>query len=164
MQLFILDYAPAVSARSLCDKHLRKMCLETAQILSSVMVYRNLLLNENMPNPYNTFHPVIRALDSPLKIDYAVIYNSALHAEYRRRFGKNHAYKDLCKLYWQKLFNGNFIFPAAECTFARAFKGIEIAQKDIVQAYRSYYCYKKTQITDWQYTRAAEPLWLTNGF
>ena len=164
MQLFILDYSPVVSARSLCDKHLRKMCLETAQILSSVMAKYNLSLSENMPRPYNVSHPVIKALDTPVKVDYAVIYNAALHTEYKRRFGKSHAYGALSKLYWQQLFNGNFIFPTPECTFARAFKDIEITHKDIVQSYRIYYRYKKTQLRHWQYTDSVEPEWLRGGF
>ena len=163
MQLFVLDYSPVVSARCLCDKHLRKMCLETAQILSSVMAKYDLPLSENMPRPYNVLHPVIKALDSPVRIDYAVIYNAALHSEYERRFGKSHAYTDLRQLYWRNLFNGNFIFDPSECTFARAFKDIEITQKDIVLAYRIYYRYKKTQIPDWRYTNSAEPKWLTDG-
>ena len=139
------------------------MCLETAQILSSVMARRNLALSENMPRSYNVSHPVIKALDSPVKIDYAVIYNAALQTEYERRFGKSHAYADLSQLYWRNLFNGNFIFDPSECTFARAFKDIEITQKDIVQAYRIYYRYKKTQIPDWRYTHSDEPKWLTDG-
>jgi hypothetical protein len=163
MQLFILDYSPVVSARSLCDKHLRKMCLETAQILSSVMATLNLPLSGNMPRPYNALHPVIKALNSPVKVDYAVIYNASLQTEYKCRFGKSHAYAELSQLYWRKLFNGNFIFLPQECTFARAFKDIEITQKDIVLAYRIYYRYKKTQIADWRYTNSAEPKWLTDG-
>ena len=139
------------------------MCLETAQILSSVMAKYDLPLSENMPRPYNVLHPVIQALDSPVRIDYAVIYNASLQIEYKRRFGKSHAYTDLSQLYWRNLFNGNFIFDPSECTFARAFKDIEIAQKDIVQAYRIYYRYKKTQIPDWRYTNSAEPKWLTDG-
>ena len=139
------------------------MCLETAQILSSVMAKHNLHLCESMPRPYNVLHPVIKALDSAVKVDYAVIYNASLQTEYKRRFGKNHAYSELSQLYWQKLFNGNFIFFPRECTFARAFKDIEITPKDIGQAYRIYYRYKKTQIPDWRYTNSAEPKWLTDG-
>ena len=39
MQLFILDHDPGRVPAMLCDVHVRKMCLETAQILSSVILW-----------------------------------------------------------------------------------------------------------------------------
>ena len=59
MQLFILDYAPRRAAGMLCDVHLRKMCLETAQILSSVLFLQGRELCPEMPRVYNPAHPVI---------------------------------------------------------------------------------------------------------
>ena len=38
MQLFILDYNPKKAAQMLADTHVRKMCLETAQILSAILI------------------------------------------------------------------------------------------------------------------------------
>ena len=45
-------------------------------------------------------------------------------------------------------------------SFARAFKGITIRTKDIVEAYREYYRFKKSIIRNWKYTNAEEPEWL----
>ena len=56
MQLFILDRDPEKAAQMLCDSHLRKMCLETAQILSSVLYLQGKSLADGMPNPY---HPIL---------------------------------------------------------------------------------------------------------
>ena len=36
----------------------------------------------------------------------------------------------------------------------------EIAENDLVEAYRIYYRFKKTLIRDWHYTRSREPEWL----
>ena len=57
MQLFILDRNPYRAVEMLADVHVRKMCLETAQILSAVMVINGNLLSENMPAIYNINHP-----------------------------------------------------------------------------------------------------------
>ena len=37
MNIFVLDHRPQVAVRMLCDKHVVKMCLETAQILSTAV-------------------------------------------------------------------------------------------------------------------------------
>ena len=59
MQIFVLDYDPKKAASYLSDIHLNKMCLETAQILSSIMVVNHIDLVEGMPKPFNVRHPVI---------------------------------------------------------------------------------------------------------
>ena len=161
MQLFILDYAPELVPGMLCDAHLRKMCLETAQILSSVLLMQGKPRQKEMPKPYNPKHPVIRALDSDQKINWTVTFNSALHAEYRRRFGKPHAYAVLCRGYEEQLHQPGIRIDPDGWSFARAFKGITITEPDIVAAYRAYYRYKKRHlIRNWNYTRTREPDWL----
>ena len=61
MNIFVLDEIPAVAAQMLCDCHLRKMCVETAHILSGVMLRRGMALLDGMPKPQNINHPVIVA-------------------------------------------------------------------------------------------------------
>lgn len=158
MQLFVLDRDPADAAGMLCDVHLRKMCLENPQILSSCLVLRGVRLAEGMPRPFNVHHPVIKALDSAFKLNWCVAHNDALHQEYRRRFGKNHCYYFLCQQYRELLFAAGAF--AADWSFCRNFKGVEISEPDIVEAYRVYYRFKKTLLRRWSYTNAAEPLWL----
>ena len=161
MQLFILDYDPELVPGMLCDAHLRKMCLETAQILSSVLLVQGKPSWKDMPKPYNPKHPVIRALDTDQKINWAAVFNSALHEEYRRRFGKTHAYAGLCRGYEVLLHQSGIRIDPDGWSFARAFKGIIIREPDIVAAYRTYYQYKKRiLIRNWNYTRTAEPDWL----
>ncbi|MBQ9501643.1 MAG: hypothetical protein IJU70_05760 [Lentisphaeria bacterium] len=69
MQLFVLDRSPRRAARYLADVHVRKMCLECAQILSCVLCARGGGLEPGMPRPYNPAHPVVRAVDTQAKID-----------------------------------------------------------------------------------------------
>lgn len=160
MQLFVLDYDPERSAAALCDKHLRKMCLETAQILSAVICRQGKISDPALPKPYNLRHPVICAIDNPVTINYAVLYNLALHREYFFRFSKNHIYAALSGIYYHTLFENNASSEHSQLTFCRSFSGIEIAENDLVEAYRIYYRFKKTLIRDWHYTRSWEPEWL----
>ena len=105
MQLFILDEHPEKVPRMLCDAHVRKMCLETAQILSGVLFLRSIPLGAGMPRAYNCNHPVIRAVaGSDFKTAYTLTYNEALHGEYFYRFSKLHRYAALCPAYRIKLF------------------------------------------------------------
>ena len=159
MQLFILDRDPLAVPRMLCDAHVRKMCLETAQILSSVLCRQGKMLSAGMPRPYNLNHPVVRALDTPWKVNWAVRFNRALHREYIRRFDKPHAYHPLCPVYRKRLFRR----PARmepDWSFARDFRNTVISDPDIVLAYREYYRLKKKMIRNWKYTRTSEPEWL----
>ena len=160
MQLFILDYAPRRAAGMLCDVHLRKMCLETAQILSGVLFLQGRDPSPGMPKVYNPAHPVIKALDSPQKINWVILYNKALHREYFRRFGRKHAYHFLCPQYRKRLWRDNVKLHKKTLSFARNFKDAEITEPDIVCAYRLYYRCKKRLLRYWNYTKTAEPRWL----
>ena len=160
MQLFILDYDPGRAAVMLCDVHLRKMCLETAQILSSVLFRQGRALLPEMPKVYNPAHPVIRAVDTPQKINWVLRYNHALHGEFLYRYGKKHAYFELCRKYDRLLYQNQIRTTSADLTFARNFKGVEITEPDIVSAYRQYYRFKKTLLKRWTYTKTPEPQWL----
>lgn len=158
MQLFILDHDPVSAAGMLCDVHLRKMCLETAQILSAVLLSHGTGLTPGMPRIYSRHHPVILALNTPFKINWCIDHNSALHLEYERRFGKNHAYCMLAREYRTLLFSAGRI--EEDWSFCRNFKTLKISEPDIVEAYREYYRFKKTVLRRWSYTNSTEPEWL----
>ena len=140
MQLFILDRNCRQAAEYLADIHLIKMCLETAQILSSVICMRNLVLPPEFPKPYNPHHPVIRAIQTPAQTAWVTTYNTALHREYRFRFDKFHAYYPICGSYCD-LLQTNGIEP--ECLgLARVFNKFHTGINDIVDAHRAYYRHK----------------------
>ena len=163
MQIFVLDYNPKIAASYLSDIHLNKMCLETAQILSSVMVINGVGLDEGMPKPFNINHPVIKAVNTQSKINWLILYNCYLHLEYFKRFGYRHAYAELTILYCNKLvkiLENTFSYNKEELTFCRDFKDFESNKIDIVEAFKDYYRYKKSIIKRWKYTNASEPDWL----
>ena len=160
MQLFILDYDPEKVPGMLCDVHVRKMCLETAQILSSAIRLQGKELPRDLPKPYNLNHPVIRALDTAQKINWTVLFNTALHREYCRRFEKKHAYNELTGIYQAMLLRPGVSIDQEGWTFARDFKDVTITEPDIVLAYREYYRHKRKRIRNWHYTRTEPPDWL----
>lgn len=138
MNIFVLNENPMKAAQMLCDCHLRKMCVETAQILSGVILRRGMELLDGMPKPQNINHPVIvAAAATPEATQWVVDYNEHLHIEYMYRFGKAHAYNDLSMDYLARL-DITVVQPSCKnlsnCTGCAATKHL-----DIVTAYRKYY-------------------------
>ena len=134
------------------------MCLENAQILSSVMFNLQLPRLPVMPKPYNPNHPVIRKIDNQAKLNWVLIYNSALQREYIFRFEKMHAYNFLAHKYMKILYKNDAV--CNDLSFAAVFKDFTAAKPCIVEAYRSYYCYKHRTIRDFCYTKRPCPTWL----
>ena len=158
MQLFILDRSPAAAAQMLCDVHLRKMCLENAQILSGVLLNSGKKLLPQMPKPCNAAHPVIKAVNTPFKINWVLRHNHALQQEFFRRSGKYHAYNKIVPVYFSLLFCVGTI--KEDWSFYRNFKDFKPLSSDIVGAYREYYRFKKSILRHWLYTNTSEPEWL----
>jgi hypothetical protein len=138
MNIFVLDKKPAKAATMLCDCHLRKMCVETAQILSGVMLRRGMELLEGMPKPQNINHPVIvAAAADPEALLWVVDYNEFLHIEHMYRFRKSHAYNELSQVYTEIF---NVVQLKRNCqNLAKCTGDLYVGDLDIVTAYRKYY-------------------------
>ena len=153
MNIFVLDENPMKAAQMLCDCHLRKMCVETAQILSGVMLRRGMSLLDGMPKPQNINHPVIAAADYT-DAEWVAEYNYKLHDEYCWRFDKWHKYARLGFFYYQI-----FGEPRKQTSPERLCKccgDLDVVDLDIVTAYRRYYTeVKKPQLQAkglWKFT------------
>lgn len=155
MNIFVLDENPYVAVQMLCDCHLRKMCVETAQILSGVMLRRGMELLDGMPKPQHVNHPVIVAVnDSVLGQNWTLLYALNLGNEYYHRFGKLHTYDDLFDKYERLLCvhcKGALPYNLAKCC-----GDLDVSGLDIVSAYRKYYLeVKKPQLQSkglWKFT------------
>jgi hypothetical protein len=160
MQLFILDYEPKISVEMLSDCHVIKMCLETSQILSSVMFNLGIKRELFLPKPYNPRHPVIMAINNEDKINWLLDYNKSLHNEYIYRFNKEHSYYKLINSY--EIIRNKSLekYDIKKLDFARDFKDFACNKSDLVESFREYYKYKKTIIKRWKYTKREEPNWL----
>ena len=150
MNIFVLDRNTKKAVQMLCDAHVRKMCVETAQILSGVRLLRGMKLTEDMPQPMNIKHPVIIA--AAKAENWVAEYNWDLHNEYYTRFGKWHQYKHLVVAYYKQ----------AECSggdpdlLCKCCGDLDVTDMDIVTAYRKYYTeVKKLALQDknlWRFT------------
>lgn len=89
MNIFYLDHDPAVAAMYMHDRHVVKMCLETAQILCTV--YHR--YGKKAPyKPTHANHPcVLWAGDHIEHFHWLVRHGEYLCLEYTTRFGKAHA-------------------------------------------------------------------------
>ena len=163
MQLFVLSKEPAEAPKYLADVHVRKMCLETAQILSTITAIKGIPFHPDMPKPYNVNHPVIKAIDTPAKLNWVLTYNIMLHCEYTYRFHKDHKYDNIIDMYMHTLYNYDVDPDITEYDFSKNFKGFTVNNTYVVGAYRDYYKFKKSQIKNWKYTNQEEPWWLKDN-
>jgi hypothetical protein len=89
VNVFAVDRDPARAARALCDRHVVKMTLETAQILCSAARVR---LGQRAPyRATHGNHPCVAwAAARRANWEWLVRHGLALADEYERRFGRVH--------------------------------------------------------------------------
>jgi hypothetical protein len=89
MNIFVLDRCPSKAAMKQCDKHVVKMCLETAQLLCTYFNKRGYEM------PYRSTHvkhPCSLWLDENADhVSWLIAHFRALLDEYKHRYGKQHA-------------------------------------------------------------------------
>lgn len=151
MNIFVLDLNPMRAAQAHCDKHVVKMCLEYAQILSTVASLRGV----NTPyKPTHKNHPCVKwAAESPA--NYAWLYSLAIETgrEYTARYGRVH--KSTLALI-------ELPEPGAQPTptwFALAMPD-EFKTDDPVESYRNYYRGAKRDFASYR-APAITPSWLS---
>ena len=99
MNIFVLDENPIRAAEMMCDKHIPKMVVESAQMMASAL-RRHGATDEDMPltksgTPYKggyKHHPcTVWAGDSDTNFLWLANHAIVLCQEYKKRFGKVHA-------------------------------------------------------------------------
>lgn len=144
MNIFILDSDPVKAAQYLCDKHIVKMCLETAQILSTI--------NGGPYKPTHANHPcTIWARESTGNYRWLVKHGLAIADEYTFRYGKEHKSAEV--IFGTSGFIPNHNYDLTP--FAQAMPE-EYRNEDAVKAYRDYYMSKR-DFCDW--TKRDYPEW-----
>ncbi len=149
MNRFILDLNPTVAAAYHCDKHVVKMVLEEAQMLSTV--------HGGPYRPTHINHPCTRWLTlSTANYSWAYRLFIALLGEYSTRYHKYHKchqFADLFKDPPASIPKGNLTsFPLAmpvDCQVSG----------DAVTSYRTYYLRHKASFAKWKHTQP--PTWWT---
>lgn len=151
MNIFVLDRCPEIAAQMACDKHVVKMALETAQLLSTV---HHLLGMSARYRPTHAGHPcTVWAAQSRANYDWLVNHGLALCAEYTHRYHKRHA----CESVIDELASDAPTFGQMMLTpFAQAMPDA-YRDADPVIAYRRYYLGEKRGIAAWSHREP--PAW-----
>lgn len=153
MNIFILDKDPNIAATFACDRHVVKILLEVAQILST-----NIRFHKNVANFYKKTHEnhpcTIWARATRHNFMWAAVYGLALSDEYTWRYGKQHK----SRLIIEKAIDYADCFVHDDLTpFAQAMPQ-QFKNQDPVHAYRTYYAAAKYKICTWK-PPAIEPIW-----
>ena len=138
MNIFVLDKNPVIAAEMACDKHVIKMVLESAQILSTI--------SGGKYKPTHKNHPcTIWARSSKENYQWLTTHATALSKEYTLRYGKIHKSTEVINQ--AKNFDD---FPSIELTeFVQAMPD-KYRNKDVVKAYRNYYRGEKSGFATWK--------------
>lgn len=152
MNIFVVDIDPVVAARSLHDKHVVKMIVESAQILSTCHPQGSVKYRHTHYN-----HPsCVWARESLQNYEWLFAHALALCEEYTYRYGKIHS----CQLIIRSL-------PAPDLpqigltSFAQAMPE-EYRMDHPVDAYRNYYLDRKIGQSKW--TRRMPPDWVEEKY
>jgi hypothetical protein len=147
MNIFALDKEPKKAARMLCDKHVIKMTLETAQMLCSAFPK-----GEAPYKPVHLNHPcTIWARTSIQNYRWLISHGLAIANEYTNRYGKTH--KSQAIIHWCDENKDKLNLPDIGLTpFALAMNEEiygKVKHDNPIIAYQQYY-------------RAKNRLWLEN--
>ena len=163
MNIFFLDETPKFSAQYLCDKHIPKMLLESAQMLSTaVRKYEEETNSTPLAEPiYKSAypnHPMTKwVCETKDNFDWTLDNALAIYDEYKLRFNKIHkSYKVLKNIIDFEL---NPHIPEGDFTEPPQCMPDEYRDKDYVTAYRKYYRGAKKYFAKWEKGRSFPEWW-----
>ena len=144
MNIFVLDTNTVACAQYHCDKHVVKMILETAQLMSTTNRYFG--MDEGYKSTHVN-HPCAKWLRESME-NYLWLGDLAfeLNEEYKYRFNhrKNHkSYDVICDLGFPEL-------PDVPMTKRPQCMPDEYKKLDPVEAYRLYYIKEKASFCTWK--------------
>ena len=154
MNIFVLDIDPVIAAQSQCDKHVVKMILESAQLLSSVHHLTN-----SIPGLYKLTHKnhpcSIWARTSISNYKWLCSHALGLCNEYTFRYNKIHASQKIIELCANNIPE---IPEVGLSKFALAMPE-EYKTDDPVLSYRNYYIKDKAKNIKINFTKRDVPKW-----
>ncbi len=168
MNIFILHEDPVIAAQMLCDKHVVKMVLETAQLLSSVFWVAKesgplvSITDKSISVPYKLTHKnhpcSVWARESKENFDWLITHGKELCKEYTYRYKKEHKSEKVID--WCDSNKNLLIFQSTDMqAFVQALPE-QHKCNDAVEAYRKYYLQEKMRFAKWEKGRA-KPDWVT---
>lgn len=160
MNIFYLHHNPTKAAQMLCDVHVRKMLLESVQILSSTYMNHGVVPGRKVYKPTHLGHPCTQwVAESPAHYKWLWMHAVALGKENEFRFHKYHLSSFLLPdLKWVPTEDGEtHPFSEPPQCMPAAYK----VGGDSVTAYRRYYCGEKLSFATW--TRREMPEFVSSS-
>jgi len=159
MNIFRLHPNPRKSARMMCDKHIVKMPLESAQMLCSVWHRYGHGDKVKYKEAFKKHPCTLWAGDSHINYIWLWSHGMSLCHEYTQRYDKNHACEEIIKGILKVPFTFQQVTatPQPQC-MPEEYK----VSGDAVKAYRNYYIGDKIRIAKWNKT-APMPKWFRLG-
>lgn len=183
MNIFVLDENPRTSAEMMCDKHVVKMIIESAQMLSTVHRYVDgdefISISKNGRRIKRWSHHTDTP-DSRIRLHKSVMLNHpctvwtrettanyswlAAHAlalcdEYEDRYNREHATRNLVE--WLVANYPKNVFGIHRTPFAQAMPDEYKVVGNAVAAYRAYYLGEKRRFAKWK--NGNVPNWYMEG-
>ena len=159
MNIFYLDRDPVVAAQMMCDKHVVKMILESAQMLSTA---HRVLDGDEYADDTGLYkmahknHPsTIWARSGALNYDWLWRHMRALMREYTYRYGMHHATERLITPLAKYPSNISFGAPLSDPPQCMP---DDCKDADTITAYRTYYIVEKLSFATWK--RRTKPEWI----
>lgn len=150
MNIFVVDEDPIKAAQMLCDRHVSKMILETAQMLSFVAARYNYPALYSAVGSHKNHPCTLWAGDTQENWLWLIQHGLALRDEKLYRDGRGHKSADVIEFYLANKWGPSF---GSRTRFAQAMP-IENQTADAVSAYRNYYLDKKQFFKD-----GKRPVW-----
>ena len=147
MNIFVLDKNPEKAAKMLCDKHINKMIIESAQMLCATHWMRN---SEAPYKLTHKNHPCSKWVRKSYgNYNWLLKHALAIAKEYEKRYERKH--KTLEVLKWCKK-NKPKLKLRKRTKFVQAMPD-KYKDKDPVKAYREFYLKEKLRFCTWRKTK-----------
>lgn len=152
MNIFVLDEDPKIAAQYHCDKHVVKMLLETAQLLSGALPYQS-----GIYRPTHLKHPCsIWTRESHENFQWLANLGISLGNEYSARFGKTHKSMAVIEKCLELEAHTHILPSKGLSPFAQCMPDQYKVPGNTVQAYRNYYLGGKAGFATW---KNSKPSW-----
>lgn len=152
MNIFVLHQQPALAAQMLCDKHVVKMIVESAQIMAACHHQAGTPVHYRATHQH---HPcTLWAGASAHNYAWLLAHAKAMCHEYTHRYGRIHKTEQYIVGELHHLPKG--IAVTERTPFAQAMPD-EYRCEDAVRAYRTYYLKDKAHFAKW--TNRDVPAW-----
>ena len=154
MNIFFLDENPYQAVQLLCDKHVVKMTLETAQLLCT-RFRLNGVQSDSLYKPTHIHHPCQLCLTNPDNFIWLAHYFKAILDEYTFRYHKIHKCTKIYDLFVKNLITNTY--DKTKLTFPKCMPD-EFKTDSVIDSYKNYYRFKRTIIHPFNYTNRQIPI------